>query len=196
MPKTELITRIPKNGNQPYVAMDYYTEYPGDPFDLTGYTGTGIFWIPFELQSDAASGQADLVVDALDDSGVLDGLVKGSEACVIGGRTNQRYTVSSVSGTTITLTGNLTEDYYEKEIVKIIWKEASIGSGQIVVGEDGVTKNRVQIQLADTETIRVYGEHRVLYKLKNAGGTLELAIPDSRYIYYLDIYDDSNALSL
>jgi len=197
MPQIEYIDRIPKNANSPLVALDYYQD-EDTPLPLDGYTGIFLAYTKFTLQANVAVGVSALSVASLDASGTISGLIKAGDTVVVGNRTNVQYTVQAVSDTalTITLTVPLAEAYYEDETVKVIWKKTVTDATNIVVGKDGIIKNRVQIQLADTDTNRVYDRHECVFKLTDSTGSVEIQLPDSRYVNYLDIFDDVDGLSL
>jgi len=196
---------IGKNSNSPYIIFERWTNYPNAPTDFEGDTGTCIVYMPFDLKSKnvVATGNDTLRVGAYKDDDTplysISDLVKAGDIVIIGSRHNKQYTVDSVNDTTfeITMTADIDESYFPGEMVKVVWYQGSITSSDIVLGKNGTVKNRIQHRMAQTETLRVYPKHRVIFKLKNAGDTVFTQYPDASYTqYHLSVYDDGEGALL
>jgi len=188
-------------GDSPSVAIDRFNP-DRTPQNLSASTGSIIFYTLFRLKENAASGQKVITVIDVDDTDQVDHLIKANDTLTIGTRDSVTHTVDTVSNLAITMDVNLTNSYVIGETVKVIWKTGTLATANFVLGFDspgsttiGTVKNRVTFNLADTETDRIFENHRILIKVKDSSGN-ELAIPDPPQELILNVFDDINRVSL
>lgn len=193
----EFITRIARGSTSPLLAKDIYSDVNlTSPFDFDGYTGKIMVYTEFVLDANEtaeADNDSIVVYPPSEEVDYLSHLIKAGDTITIGSRTTEKLTVDSVTDSTFTIkcTVDLTNNYKRNEIVRVIWLEDTLDSSNFVVGDhSGTEKNRIQYRPSSDDMIRIYDKHKVLFRVKNAGGTIDEVIPDQSYVWYLEIYDD------